>query len=128
MHPYRVKNYLWLVIIALFMIISLLSGCSSAPKTQMSQFCHTSKLTIDSDIVNCNTSKTVKSTDGTTSSTTELYCSDDPVERMMEKRAGLAYNCGEFVQPIRLGGRIVYERAISCQRLDGSWYVLPVIR
>lgn len=114
MHPYRVKNYLWLVIITLFVIISLLSGCSSAPKTQMSQFCHTSK--------------TVKSTDGTTSSTTELYCSDDPVERMMEKRAGLAYNCGEFVQPIRLGGRVVYERAISCQRLDGSWYVLPVTR
>lgn len=93
----------------------MLSACSSQPKVQHSQFCHTSQT-----IVTRNGEKV--------DSTTELKCSDDPVERMMEKRAGVAQNCGEFIQRYNLGGRIVSERAISCQRLDGSWFVLPVVR
>ncbi len=115
MHPYRVKSYLWVVIIILFVITVLISGCSSSPKTQMSQFCHTSQT-----IVTRNGERV--------DSKTELKCSDDPVERMIEKRAGVAQNCGEFIQRYNLGGRIVNERAISCQRLDGSWFVLPVVR
>lgn len=111
---YTTKNWLWTLIAILFTIIFLV-GCSSPQKIQHSQFCHTSQtiITKDGDKVN---------------STTELKCSDDPVERMMEKRVGLAQNCGEFIQRYNLGGRIVNERAISCQRLDGSWFVLPVTR
>lgn len=101
--------------LAMTLTVALVAGCSSSPKTQHSQFCHTSQT-----IITKNGDKV--------ESTTELKCSDDPVERMMEKRAGLAQNCGEYYQRYNLGGRIVNERVISCQRLDGSWFVLPIAR
>jgi hypothetical protein len=100
---------------ALIICALALTACTSQPKVQHSQFCHTNQT-----IVTRNGEKV--------DSTTELKCSDDPVERMMEKRAGVAQNCGEFIQRYNLGGRIVSERAISCQRIDGSWFVLPVVR
>jgi ABC-type Fe3+-hydroxamate transport system substrate-binding protein len=80
---YTVKNYLWLAIILMSLIIVLLSGCSSAP-TKTAQF--------------CNTSKTIQVNDGSTvSSKTTVRCSDDFVERHVPARIGVDQNCRPVV-------------------------------
>jgi hypothetical protein len=81
--PYTVKNYLWLAIIAMFVIIALLSGCSSAP-VKTAQF--------------CNTSKTVEVVNGSNvSSKTTVRCSDDFIERHVPARIGVDQNCRPVV-------------------------------
>ena len=83
MNPYTVKNYLWAVIIAMVVVISLLSGCSSAPQ-KTAQF--------------CNTSKTIEVKDGSAvSSKTTVRCSDDFIERHVPARIGVDHGCRRVV-------------------------------
>lgn len=113
MSQYRVKNYLWLLIIAMVVAISLLSGCSSAPKVQAQkpQYCHTSQ--------------TIKTQNGErVNSETTVECTDDQIKRVAVSRLGMAPNCGEFVYWMQIGGKNVQRKGISCQKLDGSWEVI----
>lgn len=91
----------------------VLSGCSSTPVTASAddQYCYTS-------------SETTLRDRETVSSVTTVKCNDDPVERIAVNRAGLASNCGisEFHQ--RIGGKIVWKKAITCQLPDGSWDII----
>lgn len=104
-------------ILALTLVASTLviTGCSSAPVSKYSveddQYCYTS-------------SETTLRDRETVSSVTTVKCNDDPVQRVAVNRAGLASNCGisEFHQ--RIGGKIVWKKAITCQLPDGSWDII----
>ena len=113
MHPYTVKNYMWLLIVIMMIIITMLSGCSSAPKkvAQKPQYCYTSQ--------------TIQVQDGEkVNSRTQLDCTDDQVKRVTTARMGLGSNCGYFNGWMKKGGQDVQYRAISCQLPDGSWEVV----
>lgn len=112
MHPYTVKNWLWVVIVALFIIMAL-AGCSSSPKVaaQKPQYCHTSQ-----NIVVKNGEKV--------DSATLVECTDDQIKRMPAVRLGMAPNCGQFSYWMQIGGKDVQRKGISCQRLDGTWEVI----
>lgn len=112
MHPYRVKEYLWLLIIAIFVVIAL-SGCSSNPKVvaQKPQYCHTSQ--------------TIKTKNGEkVDSQTTVECTDDQIKRLTEVRMGMAANCGEFSYWTKQGAYDVQRKGISCQKPDGSWEIV----
>ena len=113
MDGYKVKNCLWLVIISLFVVIALLSGCSSAPKAiaQKPQYCYTSQ-TIETQNRNEVNSKTT------------VECTDDQIKRLAEVRLGMAANCGEFQYWMKQGSYDVQRKGISCQKPDGSWEIV----
>lgn len=111
-----VKNYLWLLIVAMMVLIALLSGCSSAPKkiAQKPQYCHTSQ--------------TIKTQNGErVNSETTVECTDDQIKRVTVARLGMAPNCGEFTYWMQIGGKNVQRQGISCQKLDGSWEVIDAV-
>ncbi len=112
MHPYRVKEYMWALMLVLFLVVAL-AGCSSAPKVQAQkpQYCYTSQ-----NIVTENGS--------TVNSRTELDCSDDQVKRLASARIGISANCGEFKYWTKQGGRDVQRTGVSCQKPDGSWEIV----
>lgn len=95
------------IIVALIM-----AGCSSAPKQTASQYCHTSQ------------EMRVKDNERV-SSETLVKCNDDPVERVVIKRAGIAQNCGEYTYWMTLNGKPVERRAVSCQKWNGTWEIVP---
>jgi hypothetical protein len=117
MHPYRVKEYMWVLIVALFILISFLSGCSSTPRVEARkpQYCHTSQA-----ILTKNGEKV--------ESATLVECTDDQVKRLTASRMGLASNCGEFTYWMQVGGNNVQRKGISCQKLDGTWEVINTSR
>lgn len=112
MHPYRVKDRLWILIIALMVLISLLSGCSSTHKGTIRPYCYTSQ-------------EIRKQDNETVSSETVVKCNDDPVEQMVIKKAGVATNCGEFKNRLTMNGRYREEIGIACKKFDGTWEVMP---
>lgn len=113
MDPYKVKHYLWAVIIALMVVVGLLSGCSSAPKVQASkpQYCHTSQA-----IVTKNGEKV--------ESATLVECTDDQFKRLTAVRMGVADHCGYSTRTISVGGKLVETQFGSCQILDRNGNVI----
>lgn len=100
-------------LIILVLATSLIAGCSSAPKivANKPQYCHTSQ-----DIVIRNGEKV--------DSVTMVKCDDDQLNRLTERRLGMASNCGEFTYWMKIGGRDVQRKGISCQKVDGSWEIV----
>jgi hypothetical protein len=113
MDSHKVKNYLWAVMLLCFLLIALLSGCSSSPKIAANkpQYCYTSQ-TITTQNKETVDSKTV------------LDCTDDDVKRITTARLGMSHNCGEFTYWMQIGGRDVQRKGISCQKMDGSWEIV----
>lgn len=107
MHPYTVKNYLWLAIIAMLLIVFLLSGCSSAPKVkaQKPQYCHTSQ-----EILVRNGEKV--------DSATLVECTDDEFKRLTAVRMGMADHCGISRETVRIGEKYFEVETKSCMVLD----------
>ena len=116
MHPYRVKEYMWLVIVIMFIVIMFLTGCSSTPRVeaQKPQYCHTSQ-----NIVVKNGEKV--------DSATLVECTDDQIRRMPAVKLGMAPNCGSFSYWMKIGDKNVQRRGISCQKLDGTWEVINTV-
>ena len=107
MSSHKVKNYLWLLIILMVIAISLLSGCSSAPKVQAQkpQYCHTSQ--------------TIKTQNGErVDSETVVECTDDQFKRLTAVRMGMADHCGISNRTIQSGGKLVNIQVKSCAILD----------
>lgn len=92
---------------------ALLVGCSSSPKivAQQPQYCHTKQ-----EILVRNGEKV--------ESATLVSCTDDQVQRLAATRMGMASNCGEFYYWMKIGGRDVQRKGISCQKTDGTWEVV----
>ena len=100
-------------IIIVPLAVLMISACSSAPKkvAQKPQYCHTSQT-----ILTKNGEKV--------ESQTLVECTDDQVKRLVEVRAGMAGNCGEFTYWMKQGSRDVQRKGISCQKPDGSWEIV----
>lgn len=100
--------------IALIVCVVLLVGCSSAPKKSRlvsDQYCHTSQIIETQDKQNV-------------SSRTVVKCSDDPVDKYIPVRMGLAANCQTIYTDINLGGRLVRERHEVCQKNSGEHVII----
>lgn len=113
MNAYRVKNYLWLSIILMMAAITLLSGCSSAPKVQAQkpQYCHTSQ--------------TIKTQNGDrVNSETTVECTDDQFKRLTSVRMGMADHCGISNRTIQSGNKLINVQIKSCQILDHNGNVV----
>lgn len=112
MHPYTVKNYLWVVIVLLFVIIAL-SGCASNTKKVSGlepQYCYTNQE------IDVEDGKKV-------SSRTRLECTDDRTKQLFQARSGIARDCMEFYYPMYLRGELVQGRGYACQKFSGTYEV-----
>lgn len=91
----------------------VLAGCSSAPKqTAQAPYCYTYQ-----DIQLKDNERV--------SSDTRLRCSDNPVDRIAIRNYGIAPQCGEYKYLMTLQGRVVERRGYACQKLDGTYEVVP---
>lgn len=94
--------------------VLILGGCASKPRT--------SRLASDQY---CFTNQTIDVADGTkVSSQTQIKCTDDPIEKYVPVRMGIAKDCSRHYISMNLNGRLVKEEIIACQKFDG---VLDVI-
>lgn len=95
--------------------ILALTGCSSAPKqtrlVSADQYCHVNQ--------------TITAQDGSkVSSITVVKCSDDPAEKYVPARLGLAKNCVATHIPVNRNGRAVQEKIYACQKYDGTYSII----
>jgi hypothetical protein len=91
----------------------LIVGCSSSPKVvaEKPQYCITNQTIITKN------GESVQSE-------TVLECTDDQIKRIAQKRLGSSPKCGEFTYWMKIGGKDVQRKGISCQKPDGSWEVI----
>ena len=117
MNAYRVKEIMWVFICLLFLLMAL-SGCSSSPKRAASeQFCDLKTITnVQRDTTGRVIGQTTKET---------MVCSDNRIERMAIKQAGIAKNCGEYSYYVTLKGRSVEQRGLACEKFNGTWEIVP---
>jgi hypothetical protein len=119
MHPYRVKEYLWLIVIIGFLLIAL-AGCSSSPKklAASEQYCDLTTKTVsvkaNGEVVD---EKSVE----------VMECNDNRVKRLFQVQSGMAPNCGEFVYYMRQGNYDVQRKGVSCQKPNGSWEIVNTV-
>ena len=68
----------------------------------------------------------VQKVDGTQEESSVKYvrCNDNPTQRLFQMQSGMAKNCGEFTYWMKIGGRDVPRKGVSCQKLDGSWEIV----
>jgi hypothetical protein len=59
------------------------------------------------------------------SSETLVKCSDDHVDRITIKKAGVAKNCGDYTYYVTLNGRSVEQRGLACEKFNGTWEIIP---
>ena len=93
--------------------LALITGCSSTPTivAKKPQYCHTSQDIYVQD------GSTVKSQ-------THIECTDDDIKRLFQVKSGMAPNCGEFKYWMKIGGRDVQRKGVSCQKPDGTWEIV----
>lgn len=96
----------------LILLLSVIvAGCSSQPVGPAKPYCYTAQ--------------EIKTKNGSTvSSETLLKCTDDPIEKVTIKRAGVAKNCGEYTYYVTLNGKSVPQRGLACEKFNGSWEVI----
>lgn len=100
--------------IALLLSILVLGGC--AGNQQLSQteqgrpYCHVEETHIDNN--------------GTMDVTTVMECTDKPVNNW-QMHLGISDNCREYWYDIRINNRMEPHRGFVCQKLDGSWEIVP---
>ncbi len=111
MHPYTVKNWLWVAVSCLFLIVAL-SGCSSTKvAAQKPQYCYTSQ--------------TIQTKNGErVESQTVVECTDDQFKRLTAVRMGMADHCGISNRTVQSGGKLVNIQVKSCQILDHTGNVV----
>jgi hypothetical protein len=116
------KNRILALVIAviptlLLACVMVLTGCSSTPhRPPTEQMCNMRSETVATRDMQGNIlSQKTKEV---------MVCSDDQLDRITIKKAGLASNCGEYVYYINLNGKAVAQRGIACQKFDGRWEVV----
>lgn len=104
--------------IGLALAVVAIAGCSSNPKLAASeQFCDLKTVTnVQRDsaggIIGQKTSEV-------------MVCSDNKIERMAIKKAGIAQNCGEYTYYVTLNNRAVQQRGLACEKFNGNWEIIP---
>jgi surface antigen len=116
MHPYRIKEIMWIVIVLMFFLLSL-AGCSSGPKARSEQFCDLKTITkVQRDLQGVIIGQKTEET---------MVCSDNRIERMAIKKAGVAQNCSEYSYYVTLKGRPTEQRGLACEKFNGTWEIVP---
>lgn len=71
----------------------------------------------------CYTKETIEVINGEkVSSKTVVECSDNRIEKLVMKQAGMASNCGiQTLSPRLKGNEYVPNQTIFCKRPDGHW-------
>lgn len=98
----------------LLLLTSILAGCSSTPQVasdwEQQQYCYTDEtITQNNDVIDSR--KTVD-------------CTDRPAENW-RRQLGVADTCREYLYNVRLNNRIERRRGYVCQKMDGSWEIVP---
>ncbi|NDG30272.1 hypothetical protein EB118_09405 [bacterium] len=93
-------------------LLLVLAGCASSPKQVSAPYCYTNQ-----DIRVQNGERV--------NSETRLQCSDNPVDRMAIRNYGISPDCGEYKYLMTIQGRTVERRGYACQKLDGTYEVVP---
>jgi len=102
---------MWISIVLMFALIALLSGCSSTPnRPPTEQMCN-----LRSETVSTPQGQRTKDV---------MVCTDNQLDRITIKQAGIAKNCGEYIYYINLNGNMVQQRGLACQKFDGRWEVV----
>lgn len=96
--------------------VTVLAGCASSGQQQthshhLDEYCYTKER------IEINNNETVNSN-------TVVECNDNVIDRIVVKQAGLAENCGISQFQQKIGGKIEYRQAITCQFPDGSWDII----
>jgi surface antigen len=91
-------------------------GCSSTPRQSSEQFCDLKTETVTRKDSNGNIKE---------SSVEVMKCSDNRIERMAIKQAGIAQNCEEYTYYITLNGRPTEQRGLACKKFNGYWEIIP---
>lgn len=117
MNAYRVKELMWVFIILMYVCLACLTGCSSAPRKQVNeQFCD---LRSQTDVSYDNAGRIINQR-----TKDVMVCSDNQIEKVAIKKAGIAQNCGEYVYYVTIGGNMVEQRGIACKKFNGAWEVI----
>lgn len=100
-------------LLSLSLATSILAGCSSVPQESawnQQQYCYTDEtITDDNGMINAH--KTIE-------------CTDRPAENW-RRQLGVADTCREYLYNVRLNNRIERRRGYVCQKMDGSWEIVP---
>ena len=94
--------------------LTSLAGCSSTPEQSawnQQQYCYTDE--------------TITDYNGKVNSSKRVECTDRPAENW-RRQLGVANTCREYFYNMRLNNRTERRRGYVCQKLDGSWEVVPV--
>lgn len=97
-----------------FILLSIfIAGCSSTPKPVV-------------DTAACYINQDIRVKDGErVSSSTRVQCSDNPVDRLAMRNYGISPHCGEYKYYMTLQGKVVERRGYACQKMDGTYEVVP---
>lgn len=95
----------------------LLSGCSFSGVSKLvpDQFCHTNQVIETQDRQNVSSRSTIK-------------CSDDPIEKYVPARMGIAKDCYEQHIPMNKNGNLIHEKIYVCKKLSGGFDVIEPVR
>jgi hypothetical protein len=108
---YRLKNYLWLLIVTLYIILFFTACSSTQVKAEKPQYCYTSQ-TIQTQNGERVESKTV------------VECTDDQFKRLTSVRMGMSDHCGISNRTVQSGDKLVNVQIKSCQILDHNGNVV----
>ena len=103
--------------LVLLLIVVALTGCAGPkvrPKTE--QFCDMRTETV---VVRNSAGQVVSS-----NTVERMVCNDNQIQRLFNVQSGMASNCGEFTYWMKMGGRNVQRKGVSCQKPDGSWEIV----
>jgi surface antigen len=118
MDAYRAKEIMWTGMVLMCILIGLLSGCSSTqPMARSEQFCDLKTVT---DVQRDLEGKIIGQ-----KSNERMVCSDNRIDRIVIKQAGMAKNCGEYTYYITLHNRSVEQRGLACEKFNGNWEIIP---
>jgi len=99
--------------LSLLIVTSVLAGCSSTPQVsdwEQQQYCYTDE--------------TITQNNGVIDSRKSVECTDRPAENW-RRQLGVADTCREYLYNVRLNNRIERRRGYVCQKMDGSWEIVP---
>jgi hypothetical protein len=105
-------------VFSLIIFVAALTGCAATKTTSHlysepshDQYCHTKQ------------SITVQNGE-TVSSTTNLNCSDDKLDKVVMNKAGMASSCEYYGNKFYIGGKLVRKVGIRCQTDNGDWHIV----
>ena len=74
----------------------------------------------------CYTDQTIERTGNIVNSETKLECTDRPGQQVATQRAGIDKGCKEFWYTENRRGKLIQQRGVYCEKLDGSTEIINI--